>query len=438
MDKCDVFISYRRRDGIYAARLLYKYIEQMGYDNIFLDLEKIKGGKFPKILEDKLKECKDFLFLVTPETFEFGSEDKDYVYHELRLALERFERGDKINIIPVFTIEQSDFKGCVFPENITKLKEFDGFIFNINYSETVIRMIISSELKNRMSSETQQSECIPHANYVAVKDVDRLSIQSKNIEECDKVIILNIRDKLGKTENLTVLDVGCAHGVVGRTRFCDNAFSLVLGIDRDSDCIKRAKAATTRDMMGKFFYEYVDIEANLEGSIEDMLSFYNIPCFDIVFVSLVLHFVKNPTRILKTFRKYLSPGGFIILRGSDDGSKLANDDGTLDGIINLTINAPGVADRKHGRKIYKWLTDASYKNIEIISKMRDTSQLDADGIESLYEESFEYRKTLYPDGSLKYCEMSNLLEKMSSNLHNNMWYCEYDYYGIAQAGKKLL
>ena len=159
---------------------------------------------------------------------------------------------------------------------------------------------------------------------------------------------------------------------------------------------------------------------------------------------MVLHHLQDPVAVLRKLRKFLSRDGHIIARGSDDGSKLSSgDEGLVQKIIELSKTGEGIADRENGRKIYSWLDQAGYRDIKIESSMRDTSNLDADGKELLYNESFSYRIDLL--NNLTFCGKDRnkenaittildmqayLLKLQELFLSHSFWYCEYDYIGI--------
>ncbi|MDY0075343.1 MAG: toll/interleukin-1 receptor domain-containing protein, partial [Acholeplasmataceae bacterium] len=68
MQNYDVFISYRRIDGVYPALLLFRDLVDSGYD-VFFDFDSIRSGEFPQAIEEGIKGCIDFIMLVTKEAF---------------------------------------------------------------------------------------------------------------------------------------------------------------------------------------------------------------------------------------------------------------------------------------------------------------------------------------------------------------------------------
>lgn len=63
-----IFISYRRQDSGANALGIGQYLEnEFGARNVFIDVDMRAGSKFPKVLEQRLAECKVMLVLIGPD-----------------------------------------------------------------------------------------------------------------------------------------------------------------------------------------------------------------------------------------------------------------------------------------------------------------------------------------------------------------------------------
>lgn len=101
-----VFISYRREDsGGYAGRLFDILSVHFGKENIYMDLDTIKGGdNFATVIEDKIGEC-DALLAVIGErwltcTGADGSRRLDSAHDYVRMEIAKaLQRG--VRVIPV-------------------------------------------------------------------------------------------------------------------------------------------------------------------------------------------------------------------------------------------------------------------------------------------------------------------------------------------------
>jgi len=100
-EKHDVFISYCRHDGDYAAKLVKEHLERWGL-KVFVDLKVLstEPDRFEKHIQAELKNSEDFLLLITPETFNKKkmNDYEDLVIKEIKCALD-----ERLNFISVLT-----------------------------------------------------------------------------------------------------------------------------------------------------------------------------------------------------------------------------------------------------------------------------------------------------------------------------------------------
>jgi hypothetical protein len=100
-----IFISYRRQDSGANVLGIGQYLEhEFGRKNVFVDVDMRAGTKFPKVLEQRLAECKVMLVLIGPDWLNAADErgqrrlddPDDWVRLEIARALNR-----EITVIPV-------------------------------------------------------------------------------------------------------------------------------------------------------------------------------------------------------------------------------------------------------------------------------------------------------------------------------------------------
>lgn len=270
----------------------------------------------------------------------------------------------------------------------------------------------------------------------------RLKIQANNTREADINALKYVTDNMQRTEGLRILDMGCAYGFVTKDRFCHYTDATVLGLDRGEELIKFARENNSFDGA---HYEVFDLESeDFEENLEALMEKYGIEEFDIIFASLVIHHLKNPQKLLRRVRKYLSKTGFIVIRGSDDGSNITyNDDGLIQKILDIHLNADGISDRLNGRKIYSQLINSGYKNVVMKSWIKDLSGLSLDERNDVFVERFAYRKNYIkklvekdPYDEKKRTDLKNIvfyLNELENKFDDEtFWYCEIDFIGIAQ------
>lgn len=119
--KYDIFISYRREGGFETANLIASKLKLSGY-RVFLDIHSMHSGDFSEQLKEKVKGCKDFVWVLSPtnvknddgtvtriETLSFR-DGVDYFRDEICWAIEYHK-----NIIPVI------LDGFIVPQEFPKI-----------------------------------------------------------------------------------------------------------------------------------------------------------------------------------------------------------------------------------------------------------------------------------------------------------------------------
>ena len=91
----DVFISYRRSDGLPYAMLMKRELSAFGF-RCFLDIDSIVDGKFDAQIASAIKTTRNFLFISTAQSLERVCERHNNVRRELETAI-RF--GRKVIIV---------------------------------------------------------------------------------------------------------------------------------------------------------------------------------------------------------------------------------------------------------------------------------------------------------------------------------------------------
>lgn len=425
-----IFISYRRKDGFYPAYLLYKELIGQNF-TVFFDLKSLRTGVFPDIIRQNIEDCTDFILIVSDSTFSqriFQADD--WVHRELALAL----RLNK-NVVPVFV------NGTIpddLPEDIARIKNRQGLqqidpnLISENYKKLIDERLVSKPQK--MILPWKMRRCSAYdVNYG--DEQERLSIQSNNAYLSDMNVLAGYGGGI-------VLDVGAAFGTVTVSRFSDEKYSKVYGFDRSVKCVEYANLHSS----DKFEFFVADLEASdFRSNMQSFMRERGIKGFDIIFSSLVLHHLKDPELALRNLRRLLVKGGIIIVRGSDDGTKAAYPDprGMLKTIVDKTLACPNTSDRLNGRKIYSWLIESGFSDVEMFSFMRDTSRMDMDDREDLFRESFSYRLNYFrkeweshpedPDKFQEFDEMETLLAMFENEfMKESFWYAEYDYIGVGK------
>lgn len=296
--------------------------------------------------------------------------------------------------------------------------------------------------QTNVHNEKRKEASIYSASYG--NENQRLAIQAQNALQIDSDafdIAYKILGQNDRGRKYFGLDLGCASGHVTRSRFDMNYFSKVLGIDYNEEKITEAKKNETDNLK----YLTMDLEhSSFLDTLFNTMQKNGMEYIDIAFSALTVHHLKDPRKLLRILRKLMKKGSVVILRGSDDGSKIAYpDSGIMNRIINMTLAVEGVSDRLNGRKLYTYLLDSGFSKIQMLYATKDTVGMNFDERNNLFLESFSYRKDYFKkrletdpkdlrfqDEYNEICNLINELEELFCK--NDFYYAETDYVAIAQ------
>lgn len=120
MEKSDIFISYRRQGGEFPGMMIRDALVRRGYD-VFFDVESMHQGAFSDQIRTAIKNCSDFLLILSPGTLDRCCNENDWVRYEIEYAIQCGKQ-----IIPVMT---SDFTWPEqLPESIVAVKYSHGIV----------------------------------------------------------------------------------------------------------------------------------------------------------------------------------------------------------------------------------------------------------------------------------------------------------------------
>lgn len=220
---------------------------------------------------------------------------------------------------------------------------------------------------------------------------ERLKWQADGYTEFDKEAIDKAVSKIGR-KGLIVLDIGCSNGYVTYTRFADNPdIAKVIGVDYNQKDIDEAIRLYGEN--GKFSFYNVDLDSStFLDDIRAILREENANGVDIVFAAFIMQHVKDPKVLLLRLFDVLNANGKVIIRESDDGCKVGYPSDELSAeIINRTNKIIKSSDRDFGRKLYPYLNELGYNDIELMYQITDTIGKSRKEKEWLFTMGFGFR-----------------------------------------------
>ena len=132
----DIFISSRRKGaGAGVAGELQAKFDNRGY-KVFLDVDNIGSGEFPQQIDNAIKECNDFLLILSPGMLDRCSDEEDWVRHEIMLA-EQYGKNIVGVSLPGFVMPEVS----ALPEPLRKIPEIQVFLWSHEYRNASISKI---------------------------------------------------------------------------------------------------------------------------------------------------------------------------------------------------------------------------------------------------------------------------------------------------------
>ena len=447
----DVFISFKnldadgnRTEDSFIAERLYELFKEQGL-NVFYSnkvLNELGAASYKKEIEEALENSSVLVSVATKKEFL----ESQWVAYERESFHNDILSGRKVKacIVPFL----KGITGLDVPRSLRNYQTFQiGISSNGEVVDFVKKFLKSEDKKESFNYHKEEISLITGKHLSSYKaenksELKRLRIQAINTREPDQNAIKYVLDHMPQKEQLSILDMGCAYGFVTKDRFAKIPNATVIGVDRSEILIDYAKE---NSMFNGASYYVLDLEdEEVIDNLYEIMQKENIEKFDIIFASLVIHHLKNPNKLLRNIRKVLADDGYIIIRGSDDGSIVTyNDDGLIQKVVDLHLSCDGISDRLNGRKIYSQLVSSGYKNVKMINWVKEVSGMDLDERNEIFIERFSYRKNYIKTqcekdpynaaNRKKLEEMEYLLSELENKFsEESFWYSEIDFVGVAQ------
>ena len=447
----DVFISFKnldadgnRTEDSFIAERLYELFKEQGL-NVFYSnkvLNELGAASYKKEIEEALENSSVLVSVATKKEFL----ESQWVAYERESFHNDILSGRKVKacIVPFL----KGITGLDVPRSLRNYQTFQiGISSNGEVVDFVKKFLKSEDKKESFDYHKEEISLITGKHLSSYKaenksELKRLRIQAINTREPDQNAIKYVLDHMPQKEQLSILDMGCAYGFVTKDRFAKIPNAKVIGVDRSEILIDYAKE---NSMFNGASYYVLDLEdEEVIDNLYEIMQKENIEKFDIIFASLVIHHLKNPNKLLRNIRKVLADDGYIIIRGSDDGSIVTyNDDGLIQKVVDLHLSCDGISDRLNGRKIYSQLVSSGYKNVKMINWVKEVSGMDLDERNEIFIERFSYRKNYIKTqcekdpynaaNRKKLEEMEYLLSELENKFsEESFWYSEIDFVGVAQ------
>lgn len=389
----DIFICYRGESdqSCELGSRIYNHIHKKEKYRVFFAPECIpKGENFKSVVPEVMKNATIVILLLDREFFKACKEDDDILTFELKCAFS----NSNILFLPIFlnqfTFKDVDLSDLFSDEEIERIKHINGVDYNGIYNFSVEHDLIpiidglyngGNKIK-RMSLRSKDR----YHGANDQKELEFLKLQQEMLYLYDKDVIDRI---LADKNDIAVLDIGCNNGSQTMRYFeNDSRVEKIVGIDRDYECIKFAK-----ENYPQAIFECVDIEdSNFRKELKGICNENSLEKFDLITISMVLLHLERPAKLLSTIKSFLKPNGIVFIRDIDDGLNISFPDNNkiFSTLTNICRYCDILGFRYSGREIYSYLIESGFSNVKLEKSGFDTSSLDIEQKEALFDIYFGY------------------------------------------------
>lgn len=147
----DVFISYRRSDGLPFAEALYDYLTSKGLRVFFDKNEMIDGHYFTTQIEKNLIIAPNYILIATDDVFKFRN-GEDWVKREIEVAIKEYESDPADRTLTVLVPESACFpEKDTMPESVRNIADAQRILlpYGENFTEAFYKTLKSATNINR-------------------------------------------------------------------------------------------------------------------------------------------------------------------------------------------------------------------------------------------------------------------------------------------------
>ncbi len=357
----DVFISYRRHSngvyGVHIARSLQQELRAMGL-NVFFDMEELTDGKFNEKLYDAIDNSKNVIFLMTEGALDRCVNEGDWVRNELEHVLKK-----GVNLIPVAPTGTRIVFPKGLPETLAPMEVLEVSELNI---EKLFRESIS-KIVGRLKG-IDLAGGVERKNVQYLSETDKFEFQRLKKEESllypyEKPIY----DRLLSGKNkVNVIDLNFLNAESSFRRLVRDEVNRVCCFGYNDYYVQEANRVYAGYPAIKFYKIDVD-EDDIAEKLSEALNENGIERFDFVNLTMALLDLKNPYKILKQIRDFLSDDAVVYVRDIDDGVVFAYPDENklFEQVKELYKKDRLSGSRESARQVYNIFKRLGARNIQL-------------------------------------------------------------------------
>ena len=435
MDNYNIFLCYRGEQAGLLARSIYQEIKS--YKNtklkVFYAPECIsKGVDFVSKCEEIASKVSLMITFITKDFFDRIHDKDDVVALELKSALNNpscaflpiifkdFNFNEaKEKIRDIFTDEEISRITHINAINYTDVYTFNSFplLGAILEHFSIRKDDIDEDVSQKRLDDKNKEKLSSWAGESNKKEKKRLYRQQRLLLKYDLPVFEKL---LAGKKNINVLDLGSGNGSAIMERIGSREeINKIIGLEIVNENVIKANETYGSDKV-KFYQMDVESE-DFEDRLEEIMDENDIESFDLVSVLALLSYLKNPSRVFKLVKKFVSSDSHIIVRNIDDGYNVAYPDemGEFKRALTMLQLCTSNGYRFDGRKIFTTLQSRGYKDISLDNLVLTTVNMSVEEKEDFFLTVFAFIKKGLEDELLLSPDSPDLLDQYK--WYNNVY-----------------
>lgn len=198
-----------------------------------------------------------------------------------------------------------------------------------------------------------------NALFQEQQELARLSVQSQLLHPCETPVFTQL---FSGQSGLNILDIGCNNGSKTVAWFSSDAVSSVIGLEFNAGLAKEAQSRFGSD---RFSFYACDVESDhFSADLQKLMDRHGVEHFDVIYLSLVLMHLRNPSALLQQLRSVLKPNGLLIVLESNDYASVLPPPHTklLQEFLDMLQRDPFAGNRSIGPCLPEMVTACGYTN----------------------------------------------------------------------------
>ncbi len=383
----DVFISYRRENGLDFSSRLYEKLTSKGYTTFF-DIESMKSGRFDEQIYKKIERSNNFVLILSPHCLDRCNEKDDWVRLEIEKAIE-LSKNIVLVFMPKFEWPEK------LPTSLENVKSFQGVYrqyikkgFDLAFSQLLL-FLVDEDGKSLVETKQARSSNT-YYETIGIKEDEKKRI-IKDYTICKDIENAIFKEMLEGRENVTVFNPAIYEVSSAMEKYSNYPqISHVYGFVCNQDTADEANKLFGKE--GCHFYAGNMEDIDFCDKMDSIMTRNGVDGFDFVDLTLILKDSEKPFDRLSEIVERLNSNAIIYVRELDDDMVIGypDDQEKFAYLVSLLKKDKYAGNRNMGRSVYTYLKRSGATKVKMINKLISTSGMNVKKRRMLFDTYFSY------------------------------------------------